>query len=154
VSSLNPLDGIEVAITHLALGTTPDSDEAKDPLNPHQRITLEQALHAYTLGKLRSQQQSLFLLLHKAFSHHSITDHLHQPVMPLLVTGSAYAACLDKETGSIEVGKAADIIVLDKDLFALPAHEIHTAKVTHTFVDGALVYTRSPSVADTREVAP
>jgi predicted amidohydrolase YtcJ len=50
VSSLNPLDGIEVAITHLPLGTKPDSEEAKDPLNPHQRITLEQALRAYTLG--------------------------------------------------------------------------------------------------------
>lgn len=50
MSSLNPLDGIEVAITHLALGTKPDSEEAKDPLNPHQRITLEQALRAYTLG--------------------------------------------------------------------------------------------------------
>lgn len=108
VSSLNPLDGIEVAITHLPLGTKPDSEEAKDPLNPHQRITLEQALRAYTLG-------------------------------------SAYAGFLDKETGSIEVGKAADIIVLDKNLFEIPTHDIHTAKVTHTFVDGALVYAASSS---------
>jgi predicted amidohydrolase YtcJ len=47
---------------------------------------------------------------------------------------------LDEESGSIEVGKAADIILLDKNLFELPAHAIHTAKVTHTFVDGNLVY--------------
>jgi predicted amidohydrolase YtcJ len=58
VSSLNPLDGIEVAITHLALGTKPDSEEAKDPLNPHQRITLEQALRAYTLGTCRVSRVS------------------------------------------------------------------------------------------------
>ncbi len=60
-------------------------------------------------------------------------------------TGSAYAGFLDKETGSIEVGKAADIIVLDKNLFEIPTHDIHTAKVTHTFVDGALVYAASAS---------
>jgi len=48
---MNPLDGIEVAITHLALGTPgDDATNSKALINPHQRISLEQALHAYTLG--------------------------------------------------------------------------------------------------------
>ena len=32
--------------------------------------------------------------------------------------GSAYVNHLDDETGSLEVGKLADLVVLDRDLFA------------------------------------
>ena len=35
--------------------------------------------------------------------------------------GSAYVNFLDHETGSIEVGKLADLVVLDRNLFAIPA---------------------------------
>lgn len=54
--------------------------------------------------------------------------------------GSAYLNGLDKESGSIVVGKEADIVVLDKDLFQLKPGDIQTAKVTATFVSGQLVY--------------
>lgn len=52
--------------------------------------------------------------------------------------GSAYVNHLDHETGSIEVGKAADLIVLSEDLFALdsPAE----ARVLLTLSDGRKVY--------------
>ena len=43
-------------------------------------------------------------------------------------------------TGSIEVGKRADLAVLDRDLFAHPAEEIADASVMLTFVDGERVY--------------
>jgi predicted amidohydrolase YtcJ len=55
----------------------------------------------------------------------------------------AYANFLENETGSIEVGKQADIIVLDQNLFEIPANEIAKAKVLLTLVDGAEVFRAS-----------
>ena len=54
--------------------------------------------------------------------------------------GSAYVNHLDTETGSLEVGKAADLAVLDRDLFDRGAGAIGEARVLATFVDGAAVY--------------
>ena len=48
----------------------------------------------------------------------------------------AFAAFQEKTTGSIEVGKLADLAVLDKDLAQVPAHEIARVKVVRTFVEG------------------
>jgi predicted amidohydrolase YtcJ len=50
--------------------------------------------------------------------------------------GAAYQARLDEEVGSIEVGKLADLIVLDKNLYAIPPHEIHKTKVIMTVMNG------------------
>jgi predicted amidohydrolase YtcJ len=54
--------------------------------------------------------------------------------------GSAYVNHLDRDTGSIEVGKLADLAVLDRDLFAHPVDEIAEATVEQTFVEGERVY--------------
>jgi predicted amidohydrolase YtcJ len=54
--------------------------------------------------------------------------------------GSAYVNHLDGSTGSIEVGKQADLAVVDRDLFAHPAEEIASAKVELTLVAGERVY--------------
>jgi predicted amidohydrolase YtcJ len=54
--------------------------------------------------------------------------------------GSAYVNHLDRETGSVEVGKAADLAVIDRDLFAHPVEEIASARVEQTFVAGRRVY--------------
>ncbi len=54
--------------------------------------------------------------------------------------GSAYVNHLDEETGSIEVGKLADLVVLDRDLFAHPAEEISQASVVLTLVEGERVH--------------
>lgn len=53
--------------------------------------------------------------------------------------GSAYVNHLDDISGSIEVGKRADLVVLDRNLFAHPPEEIHAAKVQLTLVDGRRV---------------
>jgi predicted amidohydrolase YtcJ len=45
-----------------------------------------------------------------------------------------------EETGSIEVGKAADLIVLDRNLFKIKAGQIHRTRVLLTLVDGEPVY--------------
>jgi predicted amidohydrolase YtcJ len=55
--------------------------------------------------------------------------------------GSAYANFVEDRRGSIAVGKDADVIVLDKDLFALrDPREILATRVTHTVVGGDVVY--------------
>ncbi|HUQ52841.1 MAG TPA: amidohydrolase family protein, partial [Gammaproteobacteria bacterium] len=46
----------------------------------------------------------------------------------------------DAEVGSITVGKAADLVVLDKDLRSIPVVDINTARVLYTFVDGVQVH--------------
>jgi predicted amidohydrolase YtcJ len=54
--------------------------------------------------------------------------------------GSAYVNHLDRDTGSIEVGKYADLAVVDRNLFAHPVEEIASATVTQTYVEGRRVY--------------
>jgi hypothetical protein len=48
----------------------------------------------------------------------------------------------ENEVGSIEVGKRADVVVLDRDLFAVPATEINQARVVETLLDGETVWPR------------
>ena len=97
VSSLNPLDAIQVGITHRQIGTT------DAPWNPQERVDLATMLALYTIN-------------------------------------AAYALGQERETGSIEVGKLADLIVLERNLFDLPADSLHTAKVTRTLLGGRTVY--------------
>jgi len=55
-------------------------------------------------------------------------------------TNGAYANFLENETGSIEVGKQADLVVLDQNLFEIPPTEIANTKVLLTLVDGKQVF--------------
>jgi len=52
----------------------------------------------------------------------------------------AYANFLEDEIGSIQAGKQADIVVLDKNLFEIPAAEIADTKVMLTLFDGKEVF--------------
>lgn len=52
----------------------------------------------------------------------------------------AYVNHLDTQTGSIAVGKSADLIVLDQNPFGIPARQIHTIKVLLTFFQGRTVF--------------
>ena len=54
--------------------------------------------------------------------------------------GSAWVNHLEREVGSLEVGKAADLVVLDRDLFDRSAGPIGDARVVGTFIDGAPVF--------------
>ena len=54
--------------------------------------------------------------------------------------GTAWVNHLEHEVGSIEVGKAADLVVLDRDLFDRGAGAIGDARVVGTFIDGAAVF--------------
>jgi predicted amidohydrolase YtcJ len=54
-------------------------------------------------------------------------------------SGSAYVNHLD-ETGAVEVGKLADLVVLDRDPFTGPPDEIASASVEFTYVGGERVF--------------
>ena len=56
---------------------------------------------------------------------------------------AAWAVHQEDTIGSIEVGKRADIVVLDRNLFEVPAHEISEATVRMTIFDGEIVYRQS-----------
>jgi predicted amidohydrolase YtcJ len=99
VSTPNPLLEIEVAVTRIA----DISRGVHEPFLPNERLTLEEAVAAFTLG-------------------------------------SAYVNHLDDVTGSIEVGKLADLAVIDRDLFAPDAGPIGDGRVLATFVEGRPVY--------------
>lgn len=54
--------------------------------------------------------------------------------------GGAYAQFMEKEAGSLEIGKWADFILLDKNLFAIDRMEIHKIKLLKTFFRGNQVF--------------
>jgi hypothetical protein len=60
-------------------------------------------------------------------------------------TGGAYAEFAEKDKGTIQSGKLADIIVLDKDLFKVPADELMDVKVVLTIVGGKVVHDGRPA---------
>ncbi|MFK7732769.1 MAG: amidohydrolase [Pseudomonadales bacterium] len=55
---------------------------------------------------------------------------------------AAYQMHMDDKIGSIEVGKLADLVQLDRDIFAADPHDIHTIEVVMTMMDGKVVYKR------------
>jgi predicted amidohydrolase YtcJ len=97
VTTPNPLLEIEVAVTR-----TDAYNRADEPLFPEERLTLDEALAAFTIG-------------------------------------SAYVNHLDAETGSLEVGKRADLAILDPDIRDSDTGPLGEARVLATFVDGQAV---------------
>ncbi len=53
---------------------------------------------------------------------------------------SAYLSHDEDELGSIEVGKLADFVVIDRDLFAIPIEEVSEAQILMTVVEGKVVF--------------
>ncbi len=98
VTSMNPLDAIQVAVTRRGL-----TDPPGPAWLPEELVDLPTMIAAYTIN-------------------------------------GAYVNFQEKDTGSIEVGKAADLIVLDRNLFDIPPHEIHNVKMVSTILDGEEIY--------------
>ena len=98
VSSLNPLEAIETAVTRQDA-----SGALEGVLNPDERVSLETMLAAYTIN-------------------------------------SAYVMHHDDELGTIETGKLADLAVLERNLFEVPAREIGEVQVTMTLLEGEVVH--------------
>lgn len=55
----------------------------------------------------------------------------------------AYSVFREQELGTLEVGKLADLVVLDRDLFACPEAEILETQVVLTLMDGRKVWEAS-----------
>ncbi len=98
--SMNPLVSIQIAVTRRP------PDASGPAWLPEQRITLNQALRAYTID-------------------------------------GAWLANQEELTGSIEVGKAADLAVLERSLFEVDPMEISQVRVLRTFLEGTTVYRRT-----------
>jgi predicted amidohydrolase YtcJ len=69
--------------------------------------------------------------------------HLDTMIAAYTIQG-AWLMNLEKEQGSIEPGKRADFVVLDRNLFDLAPAEINEAKVLLTVFDGRDVYDARP----------
>jgi predicted amidohydrolase YtcJ len=55
---------------------------------------------------------------------------------------AAWSLFLEKEVGSLEVGKRADLVVFGRDPMTVPEAEIPKAEIDYTLVDGKIVYER------------
>ena len=55
---------------------------------------------------------------------------------------AAYSSYEENIKGSIENGKLADLIVLDRDILKIDTHELHNVKVDMTMIDGVVEYER------------
>jgi predicted amidohydrolase YtcJ len=53
---------------------------------------------------------------------------------------NAYAAFEEKQKGSLEPGKLADITVLSRDIMTMPEDEIVATSVMYTIVGGKVAY--------------
>jgi predicted amidohydrolase YtcJ len=105
VTTLVPVEGIETAVTRRYNGGRDPGGQPDQPWIPQERLSLEQAIAAYTQG-------------------------------------SAYALFMENERGTIEAGKLADLVVLNRNLFKVPELEIHRVPVDLTLHEGKVVFER------------
>ncbi len=63
-----------------------------------------------------------------------------EQALRLYTTNNAFVMFAEKEKGSIEVGKLADFIVLDRDYMTCPINEVADINVRQTFVAGKQVF--------------
>ncbi|BDD05428.1 amidohydrolase [Aureibacter tunicatorum] len=63
-----------------------------------------------------------------------------ETALRIFTINGAYSIHMDDNTGSIEIGKYADMIVLDRNLFKTPVREIHKTNVLETIYRGNSVY--------------
>ena len=61
--------------------------------------------------------------------------------------GSAYAEFQEQQKGSLTAGKLADLVILSRDVFAVPPREILETKPTLTMVGGRVVFEASAAAA-------
>jgi len=67
-----------------------------------------------------------------------------QEALRCYTADAARAAGREAEEGSIECGKRANMLVLDRDIVSCPVEQIQDVQVDMTFVDGRLVHERDP----------
>jgi predicted amidohydrolase YtcJ len=101
-----------------------------DPLEEIHVAVNRKVPPAYPYGRGTPGENEAFLPDERI----TLADAIHAFTM-----GSAFVNHLD-ETGSIEVGKLADLVVVDRNLFEHSVDEIAEANVELTLVEGERVY--------------
>ncbi|MBO6901196.1 MAG: amidohydrolase [Rhizobiaceae bacterium] len=66
-------------------------------------------------------------------------------VLEIFTINPAKVMGLDGTVGSLEIGKSADFIVLDRNVLEVPSDEIADTNVLQTYFEGRLVYERGAS---------
>jgi predicted amidohydrolase YtcJ len=66
-------------------------------------------------------------------------------VLRAITMNSSYELHQDTKTGSLELGKLADFIILDRNVFEIPAEQMADVKVLATVVGGRVVYRAAAS---------
>ncbi len=69
-----------------------------------------------------------------------------EETIEIFTLGGARALKIDNKTGSLAVGKLADFIVLNHNLFEIPAEQISDTSVEMTFFEGKLVYQKPQTI--------
>jgi predicted amidohydrolase YtcJ len=67
-----------------------------------------------------------------------------EQALKMFTSSPAFAAFEEKDKGSIEVGKLADLTVLSKDIMKIPEPEILTTTCAMTVIGGEIVFERQP----------
>jgi len=62
------------------------------------------------------------------------------PALRAATMGPAYQLRMERDVGSIEVGKLADLIVLERNLFEVAPQDIHKTKVLMTVMNGRVTH--------------
>ncbi|HNQ26441.1 MAG TPA: amidohydrolase [Aquaticitalea sp.] len=97
------------------------------------------------------EQVSPFLTFHSAVARQDLDNYpkdgfqmenalSREETLKGMTIWAAYANFEEHEKGSIEVGKFADFIILDKNIMEINSADIPQVKVVKTFVDGVLQY--------------
>ena len=60
----------------------------------------------------------------------------------LFTKNAAYASYTEETNGTIEIGKYADLVVAEKDIYEIDPEDIKNTKVDMTILDGEIVYSR------------
>ena len=64
-----------------------------------------------------------------------------QQILEAYTIEGARASFVEKDLGSITAGKLADVIVIDRDPFAVDPHELARVKVLETRIEGKVAFT-------------
>jgi predicted amidohydrolase YtcJ len=65
-----------------------------------------------------------------------------QNMVDAYTVNAAYALKAERMIGSLEPGKRADLVVIDRDIFALPPDAVGKTAVVATWFDGRMVFSR------------
>jgi predicted amidohydrolase YtcJ len=99
---------------------------------PVEHISPFYTFHAAVARQNASHQPSEGFQMENALSR--------QQTLRGMTIDACFAAFEENEKGSIEKGKFADFIILDKNLMTIPKEELREVKVLKTFLNGKIVY--------------